>query len=158
MAKRKFIEGKGWVITEDDQNETDAITIPTPKPGPARRVQLADVDDRLLEKVLASRNLVAVPADEYQALTQRIDELEKQLDHEAAEDPEPDEKPAAEQESKPATGGKKRGKGKGKTVTPEQIAAVSTLEELTDLMQEVKDEELLALADERAEAIKGETK
>ncbi len=151
MAGREFIAGKGWIVHEKEHATAAPLGHPA-APG-VQMVAPPQLTLEMVEKFAADMGLVVVNAEEYQATLDRIGELEETLNQidgevEKAKDEEPEPAP------------KKSGRGKGKKkdeqpeVSAESIAACETLEALSALMHDCEDEELLALADARAEEIK----
>jgi len=145
----RFVEGKGHLVEEqpiETSGHPDARPVNAPPAAPPQPVTIA-MSSLVLEdltKELESRGFVVVPATEFQDQLDRIGELEKEIDHLAnggAAVPDP--------------GRKGKGKKKGKTMSADevkkQIAEATDLDQLTAIMKDVEDKELLALADARAD-------
>jgi hypothetical protein len=152
--RKRFIPGKGWEITEEGA-ETEANPSQRIKPGP---VQLhPTLSPAAMAKILTEAGMVVMTGDDHRELLATITELERRLDH-AAETAREFAETAKTSETA-AEGKSGKGKGKEKLTPAEraevkaQIAAAATLEELTEVMKEVEDKELLKLGELRAEQI-----
>lgn len=152
--ERKFIEGQGWQISEvpiDTPEGQGAFEVKRGTAAPPTPVVLAlsSVPLQKLIDEIAQRGQVVIEADEHRELQERIHELERMLDHSASGGTLPEEQPPLPP------------KGKGKAKQPDApadiaaaIVAAADLDQLTELMKDVRDKKMLALADERAEQIK----
>lgn len=134
----KKMTDKGWLVTEDQAP-------PQNFPNGAARVAKAPVFDFAAE--CAARKVVAIDAEEYRTMTERLSELERTIDSIAKEAAEAGDPPPVA----PVVTGK--GKGKGKLNIEEikaAIAVAQSLDDLTEIMSRVDDPALLALADAKA--------
>jgi hypothetical protein len=144
----RFVEGKGHVIEEVpvDDPQTPGTKQVAGLPGPPPRsviLALGSVSIEDLAKEAGTRGLMLVDTTDYQAMLARLSELEQNRDARAVD---PAVAPA------PKKGGKKL-VAKDAATLAALIEESATLEELTDLMQEVTDPALLAQAEARAGAI-----
>jgi hypothetical protein len=144
----RFVEGKGHVIEEVpvDDPQTPGTKQVAGLPGPPPRsviLALGSVSIEELAKEAGTRGLMLVDTTDYQAMLDRLSELEQNRDARAVDSA---VAPA------PKKGGKKL-VAKDAATFAALIEESATLEELTDLMQEETDPALLALAEARAGAI-----
>lgn len=145
-TERKFVEGKGWELTEVPVDQT--LTPGRVEVLPAQPVSLdlknvspEEVPDELIQRVLDHRGLVAVPREEHEQLMAELADIKPLISRESEQSP-------------PAKG---KG-GKPKPVSAEEmeqrILEATSLDELTELMKDEKRMKILKLADERAAQIK----
>lgn len=139
---KKFIEGKGWEVTEAGQSQVTPV-----HQRPAVKTSAPAMTREDVERLAPNFGLVAVDADEYRELLERNRELENLLDRAG-------EAVGAVKAAEKTTPAKKTKKGAEPPIQ-EQIAAATSLEELSALMMDVEDPALLALADAKAEQIQG---
>jgi len=163
MAKKEFVEGKGWIITDDKSDVPPALR----QNQAAAAAAPIKISRKQVEEFAKANGLVLIAEDDLKASNDRIAELEQEVF-------ELEKKLAGSADDgtsgdgiKDANKGKQPAKGKkAKTETPtddekpvasaETIGACETLDELNLLMVDVEDQELLDLADLRADELKGE--
>lgn len=172
-ATRQFIPGKGWEIKDDKHPATQQVPVHARPAAVALQTQ-PQITVEQIQSFAADFGLAVVNAEEYAATLARIAELEEALNEVAAEVDKVEEKPKSLKEIAKELGIKGYGNMRAAdlkvaiaeaqkpkappvvgAVTAEAIEAAATLEDLSALMLDCEDENLLALADARAEVIKG---